>query len=51
MWEERTGMPITQLVTIMAVDHEDPIVFVEQRDEWIGKLQETIEQYNQENPK
>jgi hypothetical protein len=51
MWEERTGMPITQLVTIMAVDHEEPIVFVEHRDEWIGKLQETIEQYNQENPK
>jgi len=46
MWEERTGMPITQLVTIMAVDHDNPIVFVEHRDDWIDKLKDVISQYN-----
>jgi len=45
MWEERTGMPITQLVTIIAVDDEDPQVFIESRDKWIGKLVETVELY------
>ena len=37
MWEERTGQPITQLVTLIAGD-EGAQVFVEHRDEWIGRL-------------
>ena len=45
MWEERTGMPITQLVTIIAVDSEEPIVFIEHRDNHTKKLVETIELY------
>ena len=45
MWEERTSMPITQLVTIIAVDHEEPQVFVEHRDNWDKKLIETINLY------
>lgn len=45
MWEERTGMPITQLVTIIAVDNEQPQVFVEHRDNWAPKLLETINEY------
>jgi len=45
MWEERTGMPITQLVTIIAVDDEEPQVFVEHRDNWDKKLVETINLY------
>ena len=45
MWEERTGMPITQLVTIIAVDDEEPQVFVEHRDNWDKKLIETINLY------
>ena len=45
MWEERTGMPITQLVTIIAVDDEDPQVFIEHRDNWTDKLLETINEY------
>lgn len=49
MWEERTGMPITQLVTVISVDDHDPQVFVEHRDNWTRPLKETIEQYNQEN--
>ena len=48
MWEERTGMPITQLVTIMSVDNDHPLVFVEQRDDWTEKLNATIEQYRGE---
>src|SRR6056300_1368159 len=43
MWEERTGMPIEQLVTIIAVDDENPQVFIESRDKWIGKLIETTD--------
>jgi len=45
MWEERTGMPITQLVTIIAVDDNPPQVFVEHRDTWAPKLVETIHEY------
>jgi len=49
MWEERTGMPITQLVTIIAVDNHEPQVFIEHRDNWVRPLKETIAQYNEEN--
>ena len=45
MWEERTGMPISQLVTIIAVDDEMPQVFIEHRDNWDKKLVETINLY------
>ena len=46
MWEERTGMPITNLVTIMDIDNEEPMVYIEHRDNWTTKLQETIELYH-----
>ena len=50
MWEERTDMPITQLVTIISVDGMDePQVFIEHRDNWVNSLKDTIEQYNKEN--
>ena len=49
MWEERTGMPITQLVTIISVDGSEPQVFIEHRDNWINTLKNTIKQYNEEN--
>ena len=45
MWEERTGMPITNLVTIISVDGEEAQVFKEHRDNWAPKLVETIEEY------
>lgn len=45
MWEERTGTPIVQLVTIIAVDNNPPQVFVEHRDNWTSKLVETINEY------
>ena len=46
MWEERTKMPITQLVTLIAVDYEDePQVFIEHRDNWTEQLLKVIEDY------
>lgn len=47
-WEERTGMPITQLVTIIAVDNEDPQVFIEHRDNWDQELIRCIKEYNEQ---
>jgi len=49
MWEERTGQPITQLVTIISVDQNEPQVFIEHRDNWVRPLIDTIAQYNEEN--
>jgi len=49
MWEERTGMPITQLVTVISVDNDEPQVFIEHRDNWINSLKDTIKQYNDKN--
>ena len=56
MWEERTGMPITQLVTVIAVDAgNDGLpcaqVVIEQRDNWTEMLMETIEKYEQRQSK
>src|SRR6056300_237760 len=45
MFEERTGIPITQLVTLIAVDDEQPQVFIEHRDNWTKPLLETIAKY------
>ena len=50
MWEERTGQPITQLVTIISVDDHEPQVFIEHRDNWVRPLRDTIKQYEEENP-
>lgn len=49
MWEERTGKPITQLVTIMDVDDNEPLLFIEHRDNWAKQLLQTIDDYK--NPK
>ena len=45
MWEERTGMPITNLVVVMDVDGHEPLVFKEHRDNWTEMLNNTIEEY------
>ena len=44
MWEERTGMPIKQLVVCIAGD-EGAQVFVEDRDNWVDELINTINEY------
>ena len=45
-WEERTGQPITQLVTIISVDDAPAQIFIEHRDNWDKKLIEPIEKYS-----
>lgn len=47
MWEEQTGMPIQQLVVLMAVEDEKPIVFVERRDTWIKQFIKLRKQYKE----
>lgn len=46
MWEERTGIPITNLVTIMVVDYnKKPLIFKQHRDTWAQELLKTIAAY------
>jgi genome maintenance exonuclease 1 len=47
MFEERTGIPVSQLVIIMAVEnHPTPLVFIEKRDSWVDELFSIIKEYN-----
>lgn len=48
MWEEQTGIPITKLVVMIAVDGNRPQTFIEHRDNWTDKLKETIKIYGLE---
>lgn len=46
MFEERTGIPITQLVTIMVVDgRSEPLLFRQHRDRWTETLLQVREEY------
>jgi hypothetical protein len=46
MFEERTGIPITNLVTIMVVDYSSkPLIFKQHRDKWAPELLKTIAMY------
>ena len=40
MYEERTGIPVPFIVILVAVDGDEPQVFVEKRDNWAKKLLE-----------
>lgn len=47
-WEERTGMPIEQLVTIIANDEDrEAQVFIEHRDNWAPELLKAIAYYKE----
>jgi len=46
MWEERTGMPITNTVIIMDVDDNEPLVFKEHRDNYTKLLLDTKKEYD-----
>jgi hypothetical protein len=37
-FEELTGIPVSRLVILMAVDDEDPLVFIEKRDTWVSEF-------------
>jgi hypothetical protein len=45
MFEERTQIPVEQLVTVMAVDFSSPLVFIEKRDNWSNSLANVITEY------
>ena len=49
MWEERTGMPITNVVILMDVDNFHPIVYKEHRDNHIELLMDTKREYDRRN--
>lgn len=44
-FEERTNIPVSQLVIIMAVDEHQPLIFVEKRDKWIDEFKVLREEY------
>jgi hypothetical protein len=44
-FEERTGIPVPDLVVIMAVDDSDTLIFREKRNTWIGDFLALREQY------
>lgn len=46
MFEERTGVPVSQLVIIMGCDEsKNALVFIERRDNWINQFIELREDY------
>ena len=49
MWEERTQLPITQLVIMVTVVDDDPEIYVEHRDNWDKELCSVIRNYYQDN--
>jgi len=48
MFEERTGIPVSQSVILMAVEGEEPIVHVEKRDNYVEKLLNARDSYETE---
>jgi genome maintenance exonuclease 1 len=49
MWEERTKIPITQLVVIIAPQEGKPQVFLEHRDKWVNPLRKQISHFYTRN--
>jgi len=49
MVEELIGEPINQLVTLMAVDDEQPLVFIEKTEDHLVNLVEHIQFYKSQN--
>ena len=45
MLEERVGLIAPNIVIVMDVDHEEPVVFVEHRDNYTKLLHDTIDEY------
>jgi len=48
MFEERTGIPVDQVVVLIAVDNDKPQIFVEKRDDHIQSCIDTICKFNKE---
>jgi len=49
MYEERTSIPIGQLVTIIAVEQDEPQLFVERRDDHIMEFIKYRDQYEEQH--
>lgn len=47
MYEELYGVPIGQIVIIIAVENENPQLFVKKRDQYIGAAMKVIREYEQ----
>jgi len=45
MYEERVGEPIDQIVILMAVENEQPLIFVKETKDYVDTLYEHIEFY------
>ena len=48
-YEELTSIPVPQVVIIIAVENEQPQLFVEKRDDWTHIIWEAKELYEQKN--
>jgi len=48
-YEELTKIPVPQVVVIIAVDNEQPQLFVEKRDDWTDKIWEAKKLYELNN--
>ena len=49
MFEEMTGQPVSQLVTIITSAEGDSQVFIEDRDEWIPEFIKLRDQYEEDH--
>jgi hypothetical protein len=48
MFEERTGIPVDQVVVLIAVDNSTPQIYIEKRDNHIQDCIDTIRRFNEE---
>lgn len=49
MFEELTGIAVDRLVIIMGVDDDQPLLFIEKRDDWISQFIQLREDYSKLN--
>ena len=46
MFEERTGIPINQVVIAVAVENEEPQIFIKQKTDYLEELKRYIDKYH-----
>ena len=47
-YEERTGIPIENIIIIMAVENEEPLLWRESKSRWLNPLKEVQYKYMKE---
>jgi hypothetical protein len=45
MFEELTGIPVGRMLILVGVDNENPQIFEEKRDDWIGEFKNLRAEY------